>query len=179
MNVRFEGNNGHDADVTRCLLMTQNEHWWTWTMLAVQIEHCATSTAQTLEPDDKASQEVPLRAAKSGYLSRGTKWHQLSPNGRRRDEDTRKKYLKIALVVFRVIFLLIYPLTSFGRQFGVAWRAGRLFAAGRDLRDLCGAGHLFDHRGKEPWRELQPHLVHHLVERRARGDHGNPGALRQ
>ena len=21
-NVRFEGNNGHDADVTRCLLMT-------------------------------------------------------------------------------------------------------------------------------------------------------------
>ena len=23
MNVRFEGNNGHDADVTRCLLMTQ------------------------------------------------------------------------------------------------------------------------------------------------------------
>jgi hypothetical protein len=24
MNVRFEGNNGHDADVTRCLLMTQS-----------------------------------------------------------------------------------------------------------------------------------------------------------
>ena len=24
MNVRFEGNNGHDADVTRCPLMTQN-----------------------------------------------------------------------------------------------------------------------------------------------------------
>ena len=23
-NVRFEGNNGHDADVTRCLLMTQS-----------------------------------------------------------------------------------------------------------------------------------------------------------
>ena len=22
MNVRFEGNNGHDADVTRCLLLT-------------------------------------------------------------------------------------------------------------------------------------------------------------
>jgi len=26
MNVRFEGNNGHDAYVTRCLLMTQNRH---------------------------------------------------------------------------------------------------------------------------------------------------------
>ena len=26
MNVRFEGNNGHDADVTRCLLMTQSGH---------------------------------------------------------------------------------------------------------------------------------------------------------
>jgi hypothetical protein len=29
MNVRFEGNNGHDADVTRCLLMTQCGHWTT------------------------------------------------------------------------------------------------------------------------------------------------------
>jgi len=26
MNVRFEANNGHDADVTRCLLMTQSGH---------------------------------------------------------------------------------------------------------------------------------------------------------
>ena len=25
-NVRFEGNNGHDADATRCLLMTQSGH---------------------------------------------------------------------------------------------------------------------------------------------------------
>jgi len=25
-NVRFEGNNGHDADVTGCLLMTQSRH---------------------------------------------------------------------------------------------------------------------------------------------------------
>ena len=24
-NVHFEGNDGHDADVTRCLLMTQND----------------------------------------------------------------------------------------------------------------------------------------------------------
>jgi len=24
MNVRFEGNNGHDPNVTRCLLMTQS-----------------------------------------------------------------------------------------------------------------------------------------------------------
>ena len=27
MNVRFEGNNGHDADMTRCLLLTQSGHW--------------------------------------------------------------------------------------------------------------------------------------------------------
>jgi hypothetical protein len=26
MNVSFEGNNGHDADVTRCLLMTHSGH---------------------------------------------------------------------------------------------------------------------------------------------------------
>ena len=26
MNVRFEGNNGHDADVTLCLLMTHSGH---------------------------------------------------------------------------------------------------------------------------------------------------------
>jgi hypothetical protein len=26
MNVRFEGNNGHDADLTRCLLMTHSGH---------------------------------------------------------------------------------------------------------------------------------------------------------
>ena len=25
-NVRFEGNNGHDADVARCLLLTQSGH---------------------------------------------------------------------------------------------------------------------------------------------------------
>ena len=27
MNVRFQGNNGHDADVTRCLPMTQSGHF--------------------------------------------------------------------------------------------------------------------------------------------------------
>jgi hypothetical protein len=27
MNVRFEGNNGHDADVTPLPLMTQSGHW--------------------------------------------------------------------------------------------------------------------------------------------------------
>ena len=27
MNVRFEGKNGHDADMTRCLLMTQSGHF--------------------------------------------------------------------------------------------------------------------------------------------------------
>ena len=26
MNVRFEGKNRHDADVTRCLIMTQSGH---------------------------------------------------------------------------------------------------------------------------------------------------------
>ena len=26
MNVHFEANNGHDADVTRCLLMTHSGH---------------------------------------------------------------------------------------------------------------------------------------------------------
>ena len=32
MNVRFEGKNGHDADVTRCLLMTQSgpRRLWYW-----------------------------------------------------------------------------------------------------------------------------------------------------
>ena len=27
-NVCFEGNNGHDADVTRCLLSTRSGHWY-------------------------------------------------------------------------------------------------------------------------------------------------------
>ena len=27
-NVCFEGNNGHDVDVTRCLLMTQSRQVW-------------------------------------------------------------------------------------------------------------------------------------------------------
>jgi hypothetical protein len=26
MNVRFEGDNGHDADVPQCLLLTQSGH---------------------------------------------------------------------------------------------------------------------------------------------------------
>jgi len=48
-----------------------------------------------------------------------------------------------------------------------------------DLRDLCGAGHLFDRCGKEPWRKPQPHLFHNLVKRRACRNHGNAGAFRQ
>ena len=39
-------------------------------------------------------------------------------------EDTREKYLKVALVVFGVIFLLIYPL-------GLIWPSGWDCMAGR------------------------------------------------
>lgn len=39
-------------------------------------------------------------------------------------EDTREKYLKIALVVFGVIFLLIYPL-------GLIWPSGWIWHGGQ------------------------------------------------
>ena len=42
---------GGKADIpdprAKCPLMTQSGHWWTWILLAAQIEHYATSTAQT------------------------------------------------------------------------------------------------------------------------------------
>ena len=76
------------------------------------------------EPDDEASQEAPLRAA-SGYLVAETKsasvpskWEETM------SEDTREKYLKIALVVFGVIFLLIYPLALIWPS-GWIWHGGR------------------------------------------------------
>ena len=60
---------------------------------------------------------MPLRAAK--WISRrgneiGVGSVQMGGNV---SEDTREKYLKIALVVFGVIFLLIYPL-------GLIWPSG-------------------------------------------------------
>ena len=38
MNVRFEGNNGHDADVTRCLLLTLSGHHNSRRPLCFQID---------------------------------------------------------------------------------------------------------------------------------------------
>jgi hypothetical protein len=65
MNVRFEGNNGHDADVTRCLLLTQSGHlsqWWpTCALSAMAVRgsdkaRCpAASKALDLLPKDVAS----------------------------------------------------------------------------------------------------------------------------
>ena len=49
-------------------------------------------------------------------------------------EDTREKYLKIALVVFGVIFLLIYPL-------GLIWPSGWIWHGGQGvyyLQMICG-----------------------------------------
>jgi len=49
-------------------------------------------------------------------------------------EDTREKYLKIALVVFGVTFLLIYPL-------GLIWPSGWLWHGGQGayyLQMICG-----------------------------------------
>ena len=49
-------------------------------------------------------------------------------------EDTREKYLKIALVVFGVTFLLIYPL-------GLIWPSGWLWHGGQGayyFQMICG-----------------------------------------
>ena len=40
MNVRSEGNNGHDADMTRCLLMTHTghfPHWWLLYLMQINV----------------------------------------------------------------------------------------------------------------------------------------------
>jgi len=49
MNVRFEGNNGHDADVTRCLLLTHSGHTARAERLpdSVRSIHGETNNAQT------------------------------------------------------------------------------------------------------------------------------------
>ena len=66
------------------------------------------------------------------------------------DNQTKEKYLKLALVVFGIVFLLVYPLgadLAFGLD--LARRAGQLLFPD-DLRRLCGARHLSDRRGAEP-----------------------------
>ena len=75
------------------------------------------------------------------------------------DNHTREKYLKMALVVFGVAFLLIYPL-------GMIWPSGWVWHGGAggyyldDCGRLCGAGHLPDHRGQQSRGQSQPDLVY-------------------
>ena len=66
------------------------------------------------------------------------------------DDQTREKYLKMALVVFGVVFfagLSARRDLAFGLD--LARRAGQLLSSD-DLRHLCGAGHLFDRLSQEP-----------------------------
>ena len=37
MNVRFEGNNGHDAGAMRCLLMTQTDFCVRWLVIRLNV----------------------------------------------------------------------------------------------------------------------------------------------
>ena len=56
INVRFEGNNGHDADATRCLLMTQSGHFTLFCHL--QDRKAGTSEASYLISGSPASTAV-------------------------------------------------------------------------------------------------------------------------
>ena len=95
------------------------------------------------------------------------------------DNQTKEKYLKMALVVFGIVFLLVYPL-------GVIWPAGWIWHGGQGtyyFQMICGIyavlGIFLNRRSAEPGGESQPDCLHHLVERRACGDHGGAGLLRQ
>ena len=94
------------------------------------------------------------------------------------DNQTKEKYLKMALVVFGIVFLLVYPL-------GVIWPAGWIWHGGQGtyyFQMICGIyavlGIFLNRRREEPGGESQPDCLHHLVERRACGDHGGAGLLR-
>ena len=97
------------------------------------------------------------------------------------NNEIRERYLKLALVVSGIAFLLIYPLglvwpsrVAFG--LGLAWWRGQLLFAD-DQRCLFGPRHFSDCRRKESCRKPQPDFLHHLVERRACGNHGGSGTL--
>ena len=87
-------------------------------------------------------------------------------------ETDRTKYLRIALLLVGVIFIVgIYPLT-------IIWPSGLVVAHGPvglpadDSRHLRDAGRVPAGCFSQPARTLKPHLVHGVVQRCARRNHG-------
>ena len=94
------------------------------------------------------------------------------------DNQTKEKYLKMALVVFGIVFLLVYPL-------GVIWPAGWIWHGGQGtyyFQMICGIyavlGIFLIAAARNPAANRSLICLHHLVERRACGDHGGAGLLR-
>src|SRR6516165_10338006 len=100
------------------------------------------------------------------------------PFGRSKMSDAnRLLFLRIALIVIGLTFIFgIYTL-------GVLWPSGwtwtGTFALSHDdHRSVRDAGRVFAHRRKKSLRSQEPHLVHRVVERGSRGDHGGSGPQR-
>ena len=93
------------------------------------------------------------------------------------NNEIRERYLKLALVVAGIAFLLIYPL-------GLVWPSGWVWHGGEGSYYLqmisgclCGPWHFSDCRCKESCRKPQPNFLYDLVERPACGNHGGSGTL--
>ena len=94
MNVRFEGNNGHGADVTRCLLMTRTRHASRTAIMPERRQFCrssglASSLASAGEAQHKEGHEV------DGDQHQGQNGHQIAGRlnlkcvPRRRSQETQ------------------------------------------------------------------------------------------
>jgi hypothetical protein len=74
MNVRFEGNNGHDADVTRRLLTTQSGHGCEHRpMLCVGVQECLRNCATSWQLGPVSLHRRRLKSFRC-LLDKGPTW---------------------------------------------------------------------------------------------------------
>lgn len=92
--------------------------------------------------------------------------------------EPNDRLLKLALVLFGVVFCLVYPI-------GLIWPSGWVWHEGHGqyyLQMICGIyatlGIFLIAAARDPQRHQKPDLFHDLVERRACRHHGSSGDLR-
>ena len=87
-------------------------------------------------------------------------------------DANRMFFLRIALIVVGLTF--IFGIYTLGNVWpGVGPRTFALFDD--DHRGVCDAGRISSHRFAKSLCTQEPHLVHCVVERGSRGDHGRSG----
>ena len=88
--------------------------------------------------------------------------------------QNRLLFLRVALIVIGLAALGYYPLSIVWPS-GWTWGHGHFTLSADDYRLARDARRISPHRIARPLREQEPYLVHRVVERGSRRDHGRTG----